>query len=1262
MLRGAHPAVRVLVASILGAVGSATILTRAQVRTIPPSAVFTVTPRDIQQLPICGRMFVDRAMLPATPALQITETRLSLSPAQQSSFALDGVQLETGDGRMQPAAAPFCVAGRQWLEQPIRLHYEGTVIGEIRIHPEPRPAGSMPYTPPGAGASFFTAPLYQPGQPQAIWGPFGDAGADTRVEVNGKPGLVLSRTPTELYWMLPPDTPRGAISVSVYHAGQGATFRPFFLGLSMSAQKLTLLKGESTGMQATVFGPEMLRTEDWVAGGVPDVLDMGRVAEQFPGYQIPKPGEAGKLFFRVDNLSRDAVKLSPSKNESFVTTLDRSSFAAGPYTYAGTIHSVRAGNFNINGLVVAFFAPVAGVPVQPPADAPTPPTEVPKPPADAPRPPIDTPIVPVQPPGVVPPVAPCENTGDSCAESRRLAERLEEVAAAARANAPAASVRQLELADAVEADRAAAGAVARAARLRAQARAYRELAESARAAAATDRERAAQSPPGSEMRSFWEQESVIDEQRGSDTDAVAKRQETDAATEDARAKVEQDRAGALRQGTDQSASSGLDSAIKAAADARAAYNDCVRKANANCPVRPWTFPLSLGLTYSWDRPTPGPDWQPPPAAAKKPDETCSYQLTDGWLEPTQGVWQDDPDFDDRPGKQLTRLSIPGVVSYVAELPMVKGRDTVIVGVDHYRLNGVSVPVQSRNAVVMKGLSNCSAFDPVDVRVSVLGPAGGGAGFAIASGHIPMHGEKLGQMVPWTLSALAFTGLPEGRTFTFGSTGPYTIVAEIATAKGGTGMQMRVSGNVVDTHGPTVRFIPVVVQAGGPDSALALTAGKLAADSARYLPDLLPLRPGGLPTRADALKDFTKDDLSSVWFGFRRERRLLALVQDHLGVSAFLTGAGRVVAVLHPADFVLLEGRGVAGMAPAGSFRTAESGATLSHKVILIPSTSEINVVGHELAHTLPGLWSSDEMVAECGINYHNKSTSLAHGMRLVVGGVPSVRQFKDGSSPIMGPRLGGSDEDLANPMTEAGVAVRKVLNPATGQTENQLTFSQWITQCTYGHLVNVLQMPPDPPMLLVRGFVGRRDGRYTASLNAFYDLMGSEDLPRDFIGDFAILLKDAGGRPLARYAFAPDWSVPGMESARDLTAFAFRVPKMDGLAQVDLTGPAGVLASTAISPDPPRIEILGPAAGETVTPESGSVAVTWRGSGDAGRALVYSVLYSADGGTNWGERVFERAATLARVAISAQSRTHAIKVIASDGTRSAEATVRFATR
>jgi hypothetical protein len=806
-----------------------------------------------------------------------------------------------------------------------------------------------------------------------------------------------------------------------------------------------------------------------------------------------------------------------------------------------------------------------------------------------------------------------------------------------------------------------------------------------------DRQRAAQNQPGSKARASWEKEAVIDDQRADDYEKEALRLESDAVIEEARAAAAEARAAAFRQGIDSSSGSGLQAKLKAATEARAAYNECAGRSNADCPVRPGKFSLSLGLEYSWDRPRLGPEWpplpprggglpgggiriqtkdEPPnPTAPKndptpsRPEEKCHYTLTDGWFEPTQGVWQDDDKFPDRPGKQLTRLDIPGVVSYLAELPMVRDRDTVITGAHHYNLNGKQVLLNRRIWVTMKGLSDCTEFDSVTMRFTGVGAAQGVA-FDGPGGQIRLHGKKRPEMEPWEVSGLAELGIP-AQNFKFGTTGPYTLIAELIAGQDGTGMQVLVSGNVVDTQGPMVHFFPVILQAGSGNTVNDATAQSLAMGSSRYLPDLFPLKPSGLPTQAHPLKDFTGEDIPSTWdfyVFYRKESKLVSLLQDHLGASAFLTGAGRVVAILSAADFQMLEGRDVAGKAPEGTFSLQDSGTALSFKVILVGETSGIHTVGHELVHTLPGLWSSDQMVEECGIDYHNQDHSLANGLRLVAGGVASGRRRKDLSTPLMGPSYGPEhDEDLANPLVGTARRERMVKDPDTGQTVNRSILESWITQCTYRHLANVLMTPPDPPMLLVRGYLGRHNGKYSVFLNSFYDVMGHEDLPVNFAGDFAIVLQDASGGELARYKFSPDWKLPGFGLTRDLTAFAFRVPLTPRLSQITINGPDGVLATRKIATQLPTVEILSPEKDKATVLQDGKIQVSWRGRSPGGAPLLYTVLYSADGGDTWDERVFEKPATQARISIQPKSKNHAIKIIASDSSRSSEAVVHFIT-
>ncbi len=615
------------------------------------------------------------------------------------------------------------------------------------------------------------------------------------------------------------------------------------------------------------------------------------------------------------------------------------------------------------------------------------------------------------------------------------------------------------------------------------------------------------------------------------------------------------------------------------------------------------------------------------------------------------------------GNSSPAWTAPDFVSYVAELPMVKGRDTVVTGVHHYVRGGQRVEVNDRQTIVLKGETNCSQSDQVRFKFTVSGPGQKETFLLPDIDQVNLHGKALPQMMPFKVDAYALTGFPQDNSFKFNGAGPYAIQADVVKKMDGspTGLRMRVAGDVVETIGPVVHFVPLAIRADAPNVSLEDVARQFAADSGKFIPDFYPLAPGRLPTQAMALKDFTDAKIPDAWqWGIHHRRNvLISVLQDRLGADAFLTGAGRVVGILNNSDYILVQGEGAAGVTVDQPITFAEKGITLSWKVTLVPRGEKVDTVAHELVHTLPDGWADDEMQAECGVSYHNEPGKWANGIRLVVGGTPGARRTKDNSAAIMGPSQ-RNPEDLTQPFTGSGTSQQMMANPDTHKQELTPSTEQWITQCTYGHLANVLQHPPDPPMLLVRGFLARDAGKYDAYLNAFYDVMGHEDLPQDFMGDFAIVLKNAAGTKLATYKFAPNWKIPGQVLTRDLTAFHYRVPLLPGLAWIELTGPDGVLASRKVSAEAPRVRVIIPSSTEPATPRDGRVLITFTGrSAELGKEVVYTVLYSGDAGSSWDERVFETKETTVPIQLSTESKQHAVKVIATDGSRSAEAVVNF---
>src|SRR6185437_6260702 len=101
-----------------------------------------------------------------------------------------------------------------------------------------------------------------------------------------------------------------------------------------------------------------------------------------------------------------------------------------------------------------------------------------------------------------------------------------------------------------------------------------------------------------------------------------------------------------------------------------------------------------------------------PHTATTPEETtCAWEPDGGWLQPVQGVFQDDPVFPTatydyarapQPNPLITQL---GLGTLRADLPMVVGRDTVITGVARYWYRGKVEVGAPRVVIQLRGISD-----------------------------------------------------------------------------------------------------------------------------------------------------------------------------------------------------------------------------------------------------------------------------------------------------------------------------------------------------------------------------------------------------------------------------------------------------------------------------------------------------------------------------------------------------------------------------
>lgn len=598
---------------------------------------------------------------------------------------------------------------------------------------------------------------------------------------------------------------------------------------------------------------------------------------------------------------------------------------------------------------------------------------------------------------------------------------------------------------------------------------------------------------------------------------------------------------------------------------------------------------------------------PETPASSPPEEPVVANVTDGWFAPTQGVWQGDDYFDDFAGKQLTR-SGPGM--WNAELEMVKGRPAVVIGIRE----------KGRRWIKIEGQTNGSTLVPVKFRFKLIQGSSEKIVYTEpeAKNHVALDGPA-GVMRPFAASLEAHKGLPRFGHFLFDSAGGYVLEAELIRASGEeTGLKVRVSGNVVETFGPNVKFIPAFISeppASGWMNSFTDLAQRLAASSANDIPVYFPLAPNGLPTSSDPSIRIQVADpgvLTRLWSALPLTKSIeqvkaensMAILSQRFETDSALTSGGKVVVLLSNDDFDTVR--------PGGR---AEAFAA-SQKLIVVHFDSSSSTVAHELVHTMPYLWSSDQMLRDVRKRYHNsQDQNYGNGLRII-----GFRDRRDGVKAIMGPQ----------------------------------SFDNWITQGTYWHLLRAFRSRPDPELLLVRGFIAAGGGAQAGAFSAMYQVMGTADLEAGVgeAGDWGIQVFDASGNRLAHYPFTPHWFVPDLEIERSVVSISQKIPWQPGIKEVVLVGPSGPLDRKIFSDHKPDVVFTNPIGGTKISPTGKNFFVRWQGQDSDGDRLLYSLLYSADNGKHWRMAAYEIPETSFELVVHGHPKRIRLRIVATDGSRS----------
>jgi len=673
----------------------------------------------------------------------------------------------------------------------------------------------------------------------------------------------------------------------------------------------------------------------------------------------------------------------------------------------------------------------------------------------------------------------------------------------------------------------------------------------------------------------------------------------------------------------------------------------------------------------------------------------------GWMEPTQGVWQDDNFFVDLPGKQLTQVDPR---TYVAELEMAEFRDTLLYGI--YRPAG-QTPNDRRNTIAVFGESWYSNPVPVKLRFTLTQPdVPARIIYETPVQYVVNIGGRC-NAAPTPFSAVldASKGIPPVDPFVFSHDGAYAIKAELYDAKDrATGLYTQVSGRVVSTHGPTVMFVPVYSQKAEDATGLVyptnrsmtLRAESLARYVSRYGPMYFPLEADAIGAVVRAPRDVSAS-----------LARARAVAESHITgwkryliPLAHLTGASTGNAEPEVVEAQLLqEFDGIAGLGHVGRLIVLNNGSltglthddaaafTYSTKTIFAHDTISFLSVLHEIVHTEPVyLWSSPGMIAECKDDYHDNN-----GGTVTRGGVAThVRGIVNGK--VTGVAYGVRTQHVldfeaydleSDPGTGAFTMGGVTVRPPTGDeakafhgegvpqlrqrmdasyevmgsegTAPDIPDFRWITQCTYHHLVDdALQQSQDPHYLLARMVIAHRGAWAAGYFEPIYDVEDDAIQARQQGGAWNVTALDANGATVATYGFEPIWR--GSDNARDRTAIPVtaRIPYDDRIRRLELRSPAGVLATQTIGASPPSLQIDSPVDGASGVGRT--VVVRWSATTAAGATALATVYYSVDGKI-WLDRAFETKQTSLRLILAKNAARHYIRVVVTDGSRSAERTV-----
>jgi hypothetical protein len=288
-------------------------------------------------------------------------------PEPSGTASLQGLVVDLGDGKKQPADGPLTV------QVPVVSRTVPVSVFDVDQPDQPIAQTTIPvenFTVPHSDASPAPSdctmpPVATAGSVEVIHIASDQSSGDStemNVSVDDTPATIVAAKPGVVFWDVPESTSPGLHHVKFVPYRDATPIElPFYaVNLAMSADSTSMTRGESTQMHVSITGLENMPASLWRAAAPPsDLVDIASIEQRAKGFHPPKSSEAGAVLLLLENHSPAQIKMGKA-GDRIVLELHQSDFASGPYTYHDKLQSLSSGGFDISGTVVPYVEDVAG--------------------------------------------------------------------------------------------------------------------------------------------------------------------------------------------------------------------------------------------------------------------------------------------------------------------------------------------------------------------------------------------------------------------------------------------------------------------------------------------------------------------------------------------------------------------------------------------------------------------------------------------------------------------------------------------------------------------------------------------------------------------------------------------------------------------------------------------------------------------------------------------------------------------------------------